>query len=124
MTKAPKVRKEDGVLRFDRDAEEAYTRWRAFNDNIGIHAWAGSKRLRVRFLDLSLDETSTPGVVPGELSYRKERKLLHISCQQGGLYSNRVQVAGKAAQSATEFANGYLKNGASMKLYREPDING
>lgn len=114
VTKAPKVHKDDGVLRFDRDAEEAYTRWRAFGDNIGIHAFAGNRR--IRFLNLSLASADHAGGSPGELTFKKEARLLHIACAKGALHSNSVQVAGKAVQSAADFANGYLRNNPVIQL--------
>lgn len=114
VTKAPKVHKDDGLLRFDLDAEEAYTRWRAFGDNIGIHAFAGNRR--IRFLNLSLAPTDSAGGKAGELSYKKDQRLLRIACAKGALHSNMVQVAGKATQSAADFANGYLRSQSAIQL--------
>ena len=121
VTKAPKVHKDDGILRFDLTAQEAYTRWRAFGDNVGIFAWAGNKR--IRFLNLSVAPTSAAKSA-GELSFLKEQRVLHVGCANGtGVYSNLVQVAGKEAQSAGDFANGYLRNSATLQLsWKDPSV--
>jgi methionyl-tRNA formyltransferase len=128
VTKAPKLKKEDGVLRFDLSAEEAYTRWRAYGDTIGVWAWLADRKLRVRFVSLSLaptttgTTTTTASAPAGQLSYAKERKMLCIACGEGALYSSAVQVAGRAQQSAQEFANGYLRGGTTLQLSKEEAV--
>jgi methionyl-tRNA formyltransferase len=102
-TLAPPLKKEDGLVDFNRTAQEIHNRWRGFQPWPGAYTHFRGKNLKL----ISIRPAgAAPALAPGEL--RALGESLIAGCGQGtALELLQVQPEGKKAISAREFLSGY-----------------
>lgn len=93
------VRREDGEVDWDLDAEAIARRLRAFTPWPGLHTFLGGDRVKI----LEAEESSVSGGEPG--AFRLESGRLVVSAGRGtALVLHRLQRAGRGAITGAEFA--------------------
>lgn len=99
---APRLTKSDGLIKWARPAREVHNRIR------GVTPWPGAFA-RFKGIDLKILK-SRLSAVSGEagkvLDLNRESGIL-ISCLEGSVWLEKVQVAGKKPISGAEFGRGY-----------------
>lgn len=98
-TLAPKVTKEEAELRFEREAQAEYDRFRAFTPAPGAFLRAGTGILKISDARFSTD-SGKPGTVLAA------NPLLLVAFQNGALELRQVQPEGKKRMSGRDYANG------------------
>lgn len=102
-TLAPILRKEDGLVDFNRTAQEIHNRLRGFQPWPGAYTKFRGKNLK--FVEVK-PTTSTSHGKPGEMHVQGDHLL--VTCESGtALQLLQLQPEGKKAMSAREFINGY-----------------
>jgi methionyl-tRNA formyltransferase len=101
VTLAPPIRHEDQVLGFEQSAESLECRIRAFAPKPGAVTQVRGKRLKIMAARIASESTIGP---PGTVSVLKRRVL--VATGQGCLELLRLQLEGKAVQSAADLVNG------------------
>ncbi len=102
-TLAPILKKEDGLVDFNRSAEEIHNRMRGFQPWPGAYTQFRGKNLQ--FVS-SRPEDALAKLVPGELRVGDEK--LFVGCGGGSVLELlQVQPEGKKIMTAREFINGY-----------------
>lgn len=102
-TLAPILKKEDGLIDFNRTAPEIHNRLRGFQPWPGAHTHFRGKSLK--FISARPDTTPS-NLAPGELRIGDEK--LFVGCgSRTVLQLLQVQPEGKKALTAREFINGY-----------------
>lgn len=100
-TRAPLLRREDGLVDWSLPAQSIYDRLRGFDPWPGIHTYFRGKRLRIR---AAKPAAAAPGR-PGRL--RSDRRELSVDCGAGRLVLEQVQLEGRKSISALDFARGF-----------------
>jgi methionyl-tRNA formyltransferase len=103
---APILKREDGLVDWEKTAQEVFNRWRGFKPFPGCFTLFGGQRLElVRVIVEATDHTSTefqPGTV-----YQIAKDHFTVSCGRGTLLRvTEVQPAGKRQMKARDFLNG------------------
>jgi methionyl-tRNA formyltransferase len=102
-TLAPILKKEDGLIEFNRTAPEIHNRLRGFQPWPGAYTHFRGKSLK--FISARSDDTPS-NLAPGELRVGDEK--LFVGCgSRTVLQLLQVQPEGKKALTAREFINGY-----------------
>jgi len=118
--RAPKIKSEEGVITWlSMSARQVACRFNALGDNPGVYCQVTTPHVtRVNLLQLSLAEESPLTAVsaaqsPGSVVYDKSRARLLVTCAENSVVQvSRVQLAGRRALTAVDFANGQrLVNG-------------
>ena len=110
-TLAPILKKEDGLINFDRTATEIHNRLRGFQPWPGAHTLFRNKNLKIIEARPSPE---IPSVAKGELHVQGEKLLL--ACGKGTVLELiHVQPEGKKVITAREFISGY-RPGQGEKL--------
>lgn len=105
-TLAPILKKEDGLVNWQRPAADIYNRWRGFNPWPGAYTFFRGQQLSITGARLA---ASIPSGKPGHLFVQQRRLLVH--CGAGSaLELSEVQLAGKKRMSAEALLNGYQLN--------------
>lgn len=100
-----KLTKEDGVMDFNKPAEQLEREVRAFIDWPKTRTSIGGKDVIITTAHAG---PAAPGVhTPGEVAIVKQPKSLYIHCQTGCLFIDRLKPAGKADMSTDAFLAGY-----------------
>jgi methionyl-tRNA formyltransferase len=100
-TLAPILKKEDGLVDWQRHANEIYNRWRGFNP------WPGAYTVfRGQQMSITAMRPAEKKSVPGRV-YAEKRQMF-VGCGEGTtLELIELQLAGKKRMSAEAFLNGY-----------------
>jgi methionyl-tRNA formyltransferase len=109
-TLAPLLRREDGLVDFNRTAKEIYDRWRGFQPWPGAYTSLRGKKLILSRLRVAggLDGDVGTVVVEGG-------RMLAICGQRTGIELVEVQMEGKKRMTASEFLRGYqIKTGEQV----------
>lgn len=102
-TLAPILKKEDGLIDFNRTVTQIHNRLRGFQPWPGAYTHFRGKNLK--FISAKPDDTPS-NLAPGELRIGDEK--LFVGCgQRSVLQLLQVQPEGKKALTAREFINGY-----------------
>jgi methionyl-tRNA formyltransferase len=101
---ARKLTKQDGHLDLSESADQLARKIRAFDPWPG--AFVGFQGNPLRLLEAFHDDSHASGVLPGTLTEVGAVGFLRIQTGKGSLKAVRVQLAGRQAISAREFANG------------------
>jgi methionyl-tRNA formyltransferase len=110
-TLAPILKREDGLIDFNRTARRIYDRWRGFQPWPGAYTTLRGKKLIVHRMSLTSEHT---GATPGTLIVQNDR--LHVACAEDTVLSfDEVQLEGKRRMTAADFLRGFqLKNGEQL----------
>ena len=100
-TRAPLIRKADGLVNWASSAQSIYNRLRGFDPWPGIYSFFRGKRLRI----LAARPESDSGIDPGGLVLAGGR--LCVGCGTGRLVLEEVQIEGRKRVSALDFARGF-----------------
>lgn len=118
--RAPKIKAEEGAITWHAmTARHVVCRFNALGDNPGVYCQLTTPHVtRVNLLQVSLAEDSPLTAVsaaqePGAVLYDKSRARLLVTCAENSVVQvSRVQLAGRRALTAVDFANGQrLVNG-------------
>jgi methionyl-tRNA formyltransferase len=101
-TLAPILKKEDGLVQWERSAGEIYNRFRGFNPWPGAYTTFRGQQLSIMHAQVS-DATHLP---PGQTSVHN-KKLVAGCGGDTSLELKEVQLAGKKRMSGSAFLNGY-----------------
>jgi methionyl-tRNA formyltransferase len=105
-TLAPILRREDGLVDFNRGASQIYNRLRGFQPWPGAYTSFRSKHFQIH---RAKPIASGPNVAPGELILQQEGLL--VGCgSRTALNLIEVQLEGKKRMSGPDFAHGYRPN--------------
>ncbi len=100
-TRAPLLRREDGLIDWSSPASSIYDKLRGFDPWPGIYTYLRGKRLRIG--------AARPGAggdgQPGRL--RLDAKQLSVDCGIGRLVLEEVQLEGRKRVAALDFARGF-----------------
>ncbi|TWT32957.1 methionyl-tRNA formyltransferase [Blastopirellula retiformator] len=125
VTKARRLRKEDGDLPWARTAAEIYNQHRAFQPWPGTFThWLreGAKPLRL-IVKRMTPVASDAHVAPGQIASVQDGRLI-VATKSGQIALEEVQPAGKRVMQAAEFLNGYgIRPGQSFGSF-EPLLGG
>ncbi|MCY4187448.1 MAG: methionyl-tRNA formyltransferase [Bryobacterales bacterium] len=100
-TFAPLIRREDGLVDWSWPAKSVHDRLRGFDPWPGIYSFFRGKRLRIREAQVAAERESAPGCLAvGE-------KQVSVGCGQGSLVLEEIQMEGRNAVTAADFARGY-----------------
>lgn len=100
-----KLTKEDGVLDFNKPADQLAREVRAFIEWPKSRTTIGGKDVIITAAHAG---PTAPGIhVPGEVAFVKQPKSLYIHCQTGCLFIDRLKPAGKSEMTADAFMAGY-----------------
>jgi methionyl-tRNA formyltransferase len=98
---APILKKEDGLIDFNRSATEITNRMRGFQPWPGAHTTFRDKKLQILKV-----APSTEGLPPGKLTLQGDRLL--VGCGRGtSLELLELQLEGKKRTNSADFVNGY-----------------
>ena len=100
-TRAPLLRREDGLIDWSLPARSIHDRLRGFDPWPGVYTFFRGNRLRIWAAHVRPDG----GIAPGQL--RVEHGQLVVGCGRGRLALDEVQLAGRKRVSAMDFARGF-----------------
>jgi methionyl-tRNA formyltransferase len=100
-TRAPLLRREDGLIDWSLPARSIHDRLRGFDPWPGVYTFFRGNRLRIWAARVRPDG----GIAPGQL--RVEDGQLVVGCGRGRLALDEVQLAGRKRVSAMDFARGF-----------------
>ncbi len=102
-SKAPKLKKEDGLIDWQTPAPALFNRIRGLNPWPGTYTFLRGKRIKI----LETSPTNSPYLLPPG-AIRVENNSLLVGCGQAGTLSiDKLQIAGKPARTAAEFLRGH-----------------
>lgn len=99
-TRAPLLRREDGLVDWSLTAEEIHNRMRGFDPWPGIFSFFRGQRLRI----LDARPHSFEGIEPGSVQLHGNQLL--VGCGKGCLVLEQVQLEGRNRIGALDFARG------------------
>ena len=101
------IKKQDGLIDWNKSAQEIYNQWRAFYNWPKIYTIFNKQKLILNEIELysNNDIIKKDCPVSGKVCNNQEKDLL-ISCFDGFLKINRLQLSGKNEMSAKDFLNG------------------
>ena len=99
-TRAPLIKKEDGLVYWSWSAQSIYNRLRGFDPWPGIYSFFRGRRLRI----LAARPESDGGIEPGRVVLSEGRVC--VGCGTGRLVLEQVQIEGRKRVSALDFARG------------------
>lgn len=104
VTFCNKFTKKDGEALFEEQtAQQIFNKLRAFTPWPGVYTWFKGQKLNL--LEFSIVETNN-NTVPGTI-YTSEDGQVFISCKEGALSLQSIQLAGKSPMDIKAFLNGY-----------------
>lgn len=98
--------RESGKLDFSKNAQELERSLRALEPWPGT--WFSWRGKRIKLLNAQISEESGPHEVGGDFFIGKDGSL-HLSCADGSLNIETLQIEGKKPMTSEAFINGYLK---------------
>ena len=116
-TKAPRLKKSDGQVDWNRKAQQLYNQLRAFQPWPQMYTfWKRPGKQDLRLLIHEAEVAPAPeGMEPGTILLDEEQNGLLVATSEGAIRLLSVQPAGKKALSAGEFLRGYpLKPGETL----------
>ena len=99
-TRAPLIRRSDGLVDWSLDSQSIYNRLRGFDPWPGIFSFFRGKRLRIH----AARPGGEGGLPPGRLA--TENHVVSAGCGQGRLLLDEVQLEGRRRVRAADFARG------------------
>ena len=100
-TRAPLIRKKDGLIDWTMPAQAIYNRMRGFDPWPGIFTYFRRKRLRIFASRVGAEE----GIAPGRI--RLGAGQIAVGCGAGRLLLDEVQLEGRKRVRSLDFARGY-----------------
>ncbi len=100
-SRAPKLRKEEGLINWESTAEEIFNKIRAFKPFPGTWSFLRGKRICIDWAVPSEFQGSSGEVLS------TEKKGVIVGCSQGSLELLRVKPEGKRCMEAEDFLNGF-----------------
>lgn len=101
-------------------AQDVYNRHRALYSFKALSSKFLEKSielLEVSLPPVSLKTPFTQACAPGSVVYHKERKCLHVKCDNNSFIEiTKVRIEGKRAMNAIDFNNGFLKKTCKTKM--------
>lgn len=116
VTHCKKIDKADGLVAWERDADEIVNRHRAYDPWPGTFSFQGDKR--VAFVDMNAGEVRT-ALKPGEVTFDKHQHCLIVGTGQGALHVTKLKPAGGKEMLAAAFWHG-LKDRSRVYFTSEP----
>ena len=98
------IKKEDGLIDWDENAEKIYNKFQAYFPWPGIYTFLEGKRLKILNTEFIEKEHQYKA---GEIIF--ENKNLYIAAKKDLLKINELQLEGKKAMSAESFIQGYKR---------------
>lgn len=102
-TAAPRIRKEDGHIRWQESATRTYNRWRAFHVWPGLQASYDGRTVKIN--DLTLED---PSIVPNDRQPGEvlavESHGVSVACSVGSVRLHRITAPGKKPVVAADWA--------------------
>ncbi|MDX9892998.1 MAG: methionyl-tRNA formyltransferase [Patescibacteria group bacterium] len=98
------ISREDGLINWQRSAEEIARQFKAFTPWPGVFSQLTNKRLKIVNLSV-LEGDFRADIIPGTL-FLGPNKQLCAKCGQGAIVLDTVQLEGKQQLSGTEFLRG------------------
>ena len=99
-TRAPLLKREDGLIDWSLPARAIHNRLRGFDPWPGIFTWHRGQRLRIFAATVEEGAEGVPGQV------RISARGLVVGCGRGSLVLHEVQMAGRKRVTALDFARG------------------
>jgi methionyl-tRNA formyltransferase len=104
-TKAPILKREDGLIDWNWSARKIYNRLRGFDPWPGIYCLTEGRRLTIAAARPQLMETFPAGLAPGTVAQVKPEVI--IACgENSALLLEQVQPEGRRQMTAREYLNG------------------
>ena len=108
-TRAPRLKKQDGLLNWQRTNVEICNHVRAFKPWPATYTfWQHPKRgsLRLTIGDVCVERDEIAGGPPGSIAHVDKQRLV-VNCGDGLVSLKNLQPAGKKMQAVNEFLRGY-----------------
>lgn len=103
VTFAPKIKKEDLIIDWSKEADTILARIKAFCPKPGAYTTLKNKRLKIFEAQVLNDERNQKvGCI-----YNVEKDFFDIKCSKGSLRVTKVQMEGKKAMNCRDFIVGY-----------------
>jgi len=101
------IKKQDGLIDWNKSAQEIYNQWRAFYNWPKIYTFYNNQKLTLTEIELFAknDIMEDKNSVTGKI-YSNGKKDLLIGLSDGFIKINRLQLSGKNEMSAKDFLNG------------------
>ena len=109
VTLAPKIKKEESLIRWDQPARDIFNKIRGLTLGPVAHTFFNGQRLKIWRTRVT---ASTTKAQPGTVVTNDGK--LEVACGQGVLELLEVQPESKKAMTATEFVRGYRINQGDM----------
>ncbi|MCA9199317.1 MAG: methionyl-tRNA formyltransferase [Planctomycetales bacterium] len=109
VTKAPRLKKQDGLIDWQRSGRQIYDQLRAFTPWPGVFTnWQRSpgKELRLIVAEAQPSDSST-GAAPAGSVVAADANGMLVACGSGSLRITKLQPAGKRVLAVEEFLRGY-----------------
>ncbi|MFA5147108.1 MAG: methionyl-tRNA formyltransferase [Candidatus Omnitrophota bacterium] len=104
-TYAPKLRKEEGLIRWDEPAAAIHNKVRGLIPWPGAYTHYGRKTLKI--LKTALSDASSDGVAPGEVIASGESTGIVVATGSGAIKITHLQVEGKKVLDSAAFLRGH-----------------
>ncbi|MDR2192695.1 MAG: methionyl-tRNA formyltransferase [Endomicrobium sp.] len=112
---APTIKKEDGLIVWQKSAKEILNIFRGFYPWPGVYCIVSKGKLqgrRLKILDFEIIENSSVNVDAGKVFYIEKNKGFAVICGKGKILVTKVQPQNKPEMSAWDFLQGgQLKEG-------------
>lgn len=105
VTFAPKIRKEDGLIHWNRPAQEIYNLIRGCMGWPGAFTYHNGKLLKIHKAKIVSDIQGRPG----EIKEAAKKKMV-VSAGKGALFIEELQMEGAKRMSSAEFISGHKLN--------------
>jgi methionyl-tRNA formyltransferase len=104
------IKKQDGLINWQKSAKEIYNQWRAFYSWPGVYTFYNNQKLTLTDIELSFenDIIDVEKTIPGKV-FLDSKNNLFINTKKDFIKINRLQLAGKKKLSAKDFLNGQNK---------------
>lgn len=101
-TYCQKIKKEDGLINWNKDANKLYQEWQAYTPWPGVYTNFRGKRLLLEKITLSsIPHNELPGTV-----FRNKYHEIHIAANGGSISPEILKLEGKKSQNIRDFLNG------------------
>jgi methionyl-tRNA formyltransferase len=112
-TKAPKINKDICHVNFNKSAMDVYNLIRGLNPYPAAYVYHNDKQIKI--YNCKVENLDLKNVVPGRV-IETSKYDFKVSCAQGSISINEVQLQGKRRMLVKDFFNGYNINiGAQLK---------
>ncbi len=102
------IKKQDGLIDWNKSAQEIYNQWRAFYDWPKINTFYKQQKLTLTEIEIFSKDAiiNDVNIVASGTVFKNENKEILVQTGEGQIKINKLQLAGKEALNISDFLNG------------------